>query len=124
MTEYKIGDSVIGNGYPGTIIAIHAHGIDVRLASGVVCLDPADGQSVQPHSIWPLLLKIAASDLKRARKEGSILIAETRRNTVELTYDAAAKQYECQTCEGHFVFKAAAKQATEHLASLYQTVSE
>ena len=47
MRQYKVGDRVPCNGgYPGTIVKVHEGQlkgmVDVRLASGVVCVDISD----------------------------------------------------------------------------------
>jgi hypothetical protein len=124
--KYKVGDSVIANGYPGTVTAVTANGmIEVRLASGGVCLDPNDALSVQPGSIWTELCKMAESDLRAARKLGSILICQTRRGTVELAYYANAKRFEAHTMgpDSRFVASGTAKEMVERIASLYQIVA-
>jgi hypothetical protein len=116
--ELKQGDSVVVHGYPGSVERVHAQGVDVRLASGGVCVDPSD---VQPGSVWEIMCDCARADMRKARKEGSILICETRRGTVELTYTDRA--YEI-SAEGRCIGRATAKNAVEMIAPLYQVVIE
>jgi hypothetical protein len=111
----KTGDSVVVNGYKGSVERVHAHGVDVRLASGSVCVDASD---VQPGSVWDVMCKAAQSDMRKARKEGSILICQTRRGTVELAYVDSG--YEI-SAEGRGIGRAStAKLAVEMIAPLYQ----
>jgi len=47
---FRVGDRVICNGYPGTVIRICEWSdsmIEVRLASGVVCVDACDVRHVK-----------------------------------------------------------------------------
>ena len=118
-TKHQVGDSVVCNGYQGTVTALTDYGmVEVRLASGGVCVDPSD---VQPGSVWQIMAKCAQSDMRKARKEGSILICQTRRGTVELTYSDRA--YEISV-DGRCVGRATAKNAVEMIAPLYQVVIE
>lgn len=111
----KSGDSVVVNGYKGSVERVHAQGVDVRLASGGVCVDPS---AVQPGSVWDVMCKAAQSDMRKARKEGSILICQTRRGTVALTYSERA--YEISV-DGRGIGRAStAKLAVEMIAPLYQ----
>jgi hypothetical protein len=123
MTMLKVGDSVVCNGFQGTVSAFTANGmIEVRLASGAVCVDPSDALTVQPGSVWEHMQKAAQSDMRKARKEGSILICDTRYGTVELTYIAASRKYEAFTMGPASRFIASGKSAdvVERLASVYQ----
>lgn len=44
---YKVGDAVICNGYDGKVIRVTENNmIEVRLAGGVVCVDPFDTREV------------------------------------------------------------------------------
>lgn len=45
------------------------------------------------QEIVKALEKFAASDMRKARKEGSIMIAQTKRGTVELTYNPLNRSY-------------------------------
>lgn len=120
-TKHNVGDSVVANGYPGTVTAVLEHGgIAVRLASGEIEIDASD---VLPGSVWPMLVKMGESDARKARKEGSILIAQTSRGTVDLRYSATEKRFEGTVAEGHgrcVVNARTVKEAGLQLASLYR----
>lgn len=115
---FKVGDSVVANHFPGTVTAVLAHGgIAVRLASGEIELDVSD---VLPGEVWPQLVKMGESDARKARKEGSILIAGTCCGTVDLRYSATEKRFEGMV-EGRCVVSARTVRAAGlQLASLYQ----
>jgi hypothetical protein len=115
-TTNKVGDSVVCNGHLGTISAVTDYGmVEVQLEGGTVCVDPSD---LQPGSVWDVMVKCARSDMRLARKEGSILIAQTRRGTVELTYSERA--YEINV-DGRGVGRASTVKAAEAMiAPLYQ----
>lgn len=118
-TKHNVGDSVIANGYLGTVTAVLEHGgIAVRLERGEIEID---GSDVLPGSLWPQLCKMGESDARKARKEGSILIAQTSRGTVDLRYSATDKRFE-GTCEGGrcVVNARTIKAAGVQLASLYR----
>lgn len=111
------------NGHPGTVSKLTDYGmIEVRTESGGVCVDPNDELTVQPGEIWAQMCKFAESDMRKARKEGSILIAQTRRGTVELTYHAPGRRYEVHTwgLDARFVCCGTAKDVVARIASLYQ----
>jgi len=123
--KYEVGDSVVCNGFPGTVSALTDYGmIEVRLANGGVCVDPSDKLAVQSGAVWAELCKMAKSDLRRARKEGSILMCETRLGTVELAYYETSKRFEAHTMglDSRFVASGTAKEMVERIASLYQVV--
>lgn len=117
---FKVGDSVIKSGYLGTVTAVGEHGaVCVRTAGGEGETDASD---LLPGNLWPELVKMGMSDVRKARKEGAILVTETRRGLIELSYDAATKRYEGRTQDGHgfcVVNAATQKQAAEQMASLY-----
>lgn len=122
---YSVGDSVVANGYKGTVTAVTANAmIEVRLASGTICVDPNDAQTVQPGAVWEHMIGAAQSDMRKARKEGSILICDTRYGAVELTYTAASRTYEALTMGpgSRFVACGKASEVAEKLASVYQVV--
>lgn len=76
--------------------------------------------------LWPQLCKMAESDMRRARKEGSILICNTRRGTVELRY-VSGRRYELRTLGAESVLAGdspcialgAAAAVRDSLAALY-----
>jgi preprotein translocase subunit YajC len=48
MSKYQVGDRVICNGYKGTVTAVTSYGmVEVRLASGCVCVDPDDDLTIR-----------------------------------------------------------------------------
>lgn len=122
---YKVGDSVVAHGHLGTVIEVHAHnGISVKLASGEIEIAASD---TLPGSVWPQLVKMGEHDARKARKEGSILIAQTCRGTVDLRYIAAERRFEgtiadeLNPCAGHCVVNARTnKECAVQLASLYR----
>lgn len=119
-TKYTVGDSVVCNGYLGTVSALTDYGM---IEVGGVCVDPNDTLTVQPGFVWDVMCKAAQSDMRKARKEGSILIADTRRGLVELRYNAPLKSYEVRTqgVDSRFIMSASTvKSATQVLASLNQ----
>lgn len=116
--ELNKGDTVVVNGHKGTVECVHAQGVDVRLASGGVCVDPGD---VQPGMVWDIMCAAARADMRRARKEGSILICQTRRGTVELSY--RDRGYELRA-DGRDIGRASSKHAVEMIAPLYQVTIE
>jgi len=122
-TKYKVGDSVVCNGYPNKVIAVTSYGmIEVRSEHGDGCVDPNDELTVQPGIVWEHMCAAAKSDMRKARKEGSILIAQTRRGTVELAYVDGG--YEIRA-DGRDLGRAStAKLAVEMIAPLYQITIE
>lgn len=124
-TKYKVGDAVVFNGYPGTVRTVDADGmLEVRLERGDAHADPSD---VLPGEVWPQLVKMGESDARKAKREGSILIASTLYGTLDLRYDATAKHFEGYVADelhprgGHCVLSAGTiKQAGTQLASLYR----
>ena len=45
---FKVGDAVVCNGYDGKVTAVTSNNmIEVRLASGTVCVDPFDDLSIR-----------------------------------------------------------------------------
>ena len=71
-------------------------------------------------------LKFAASDMRKARQEGDILIARTVHGLVALAYDATTKVYEIrqQQAPGQtgnpVIFSGKAKAAKAAVARLYR----
>ena len=71
-------------------------------------------------------LKFAASDMRKARRESEILIAQTVRGLVALAYDADTKTYEIrqQQAPGQtgnsVIFSGKAKAAKAAVARLYR----
>jgi len=124
-TKYTVGDKVVCHGHLGTVIELHAHnGISVRLERGEVEVDADD---VLPGEVWPQLVKMGESDARKARKEGSILIAQTSRGTVDLRYVVAEKRFEGTIADelnpraGHCVVNARTiKECGLQLATLYR----
>jgi len=126
---FKVGESVLANGYPGVVETVHAHDsglmtgmIDVRFdgGQGSVCVDASD---VLPGEVWLQICKMAASDLRKARKEGSILISDTKHGSVELRYVGAEKSFEIHKLgldARHIMTIRADKKAAEKLAPIYR----
>lgn len=53
LHDFKVGDKVTANGYPGTIVALCEWSdsmVEVRLASGTVCIDGCDSRSIKRAS--------------------------------------------------------------------------
>lgn len=119
--KHQVGDKVVCNGYQGTVTALTDYGmVEVRLERGSVCVDPSD---VQPGTVWDLMCDCACADMRTARNEGSILITETRRGTVDLTYGGDGV-YSIRA-DGRDIGRAStAKTAVAMLAPLYQVVIE
>jgi hypothetical protein len=126
---FKVGDSVLVNGYPGVVATVHAHDngvmagmIDVRFdhGQGSVCVDASDAL---PGEVWLQICKMAASDLRKARKEGSILISDTKHGSVELRYVFTEKSFEIHKLgidARHIMTIEANKKAPEKLAPIYR----
>jgi hypothetical protein len=113
---YKVGDKVVLNGFRGVIGKVCDGQLSGMVEVGGACVSAAD---VQPIEVWAHMVSAAKSDMRKARKEGSILIAQTRRGLVELTYDASTREY-LATHEGRHVASGPAHAMPERLASVYQ----
>lgn len=47
--KYKVGQKVICNGFPGTVVALNDYKmVEVRLSSGHVCVDAEDKRTIRP----------------------------------------------------------------------------
>jgi hypothetical protein len=71
------------------------------------------------------LTNYAKSDLRKARNKGGILIAQTLRGTVELTYAADTKSYSVVSLDGGtFQKSGTAKEMVAVIAGLYDVVAQ
>jgi hypothetical protein len=81
--------------------------VRVKASDLLNVIEPSDPEPPLPPALAAQLLRYAASDMRRARKErakrgedGSLLICQTRRGLLELSYDPAAKLYRLFSNDG------------------------
>lgn len=71
------------------------------------------------------LIKFALSDLSKARTRGGILITQTKRGTVELTYNVSTKTYAVVSLDGGtFQASGKSKEMSLVIAGLYDVVAQ